>query len=322
MSILLPALPFFFTPQSRLRYQEVNIFSDPGVVIQANQEMTNDQWAIWSRLIHNRRWGYFRLYLQHYFDHFNPAFLFFKGDGNPKFSTQSVGQLFLWELPFLVGGALLLFKKKRGYWWVIPFWLFIGIIPAATARETPHALRIATTLPTWQIITAVGVVVFFDWIKEFRQEIKWLAVAAVSVLLFLNIVYFQHVYWRHYPIEYSGEWQYGYEPAIEYLRTKEKEYDQIWFTDALGRPYVYFLFYLQKDPRQFWQEAQVEREALGFVKVKSFDKYHFYSHKDPAYQPQGKVLYISKPENLPPEAKVLKTIYLLNGDEILKAFEI
>lgn len=320
--VLLPAIPFFLTPQAQLRFKEVNIFSDPGVVIKANQEMANDNWSWWSRIIHNRRWGYTQEFLRHYFDHFNPAFLFFKGDGNPKFSTQDVGQLYLWELPFLVLGSLLLFKKKQGHWWLIPYWLLIGIIPAATARETPHALRIETTLPTWQILTAMGFLGFWGWFQklEFKKVFKFLIIIVTFSLLFLNFVYFQHGYWRHYPIEYAGEWQYGYKPAIEFIKTVESEYDKVWVTDALGRPYIYFLFYLQDNPQSFWQEAIVEREVYGFVKVKSFGKYHFSSKFD--FEGKGKSLYLDKPGNLPPEAKVIKDFYLLNEEKVLVAFEV
>lgn len=133
---ILPAIPFFLTPQSRLRFREVNIFSDSSIVAESNRQMSNDHWAIWSRLIHNRRWGYLQQYLRHYLDHFNPSFLFVKGDGNPKFSTQDVGQLYLWELSFLVIGAFFLFREKTGFWWIIPVWLLIGIIPAASARDS------------------------------------------------------------------------------------------------------------------------------------------------------------------------------------------
>lgn len=319
--ILLPMIPFFLTPQSRLRFREVNIFSDPGVVIEANQEMANDNWAWWSRIIHNRRWGYFQEYLQHYFDHFRPSFLFFKGDGNPKFSTRDVGELYLWELPFLIFGLLLLLKKKSGYWWLIPCWLLVGIVPAATARETPHALRIETTLPTWQILTAFGLVSFLSWLKKSRvkENLRKLLVVFIFLLLSFNFIYFQHGYWRHYPVEFSGEWQYGYKEAISFIKTVEENYDEIWFANELGRPYIYFLFYLKKNPQDFWQKAKVEREAFGFVNVREFDKYHFFEKAD--FERKGRTLYIDKPEDVPKGAEVIQTFYLLNGEEVLKAFE-
>jgi 4-amino-4-deoxy-L-arabinose transferase-like glycosyltransferase len=331
--IVLPALSFYFTPQASLRFKEVNIFSDSAVVIQANQEMENDrQWRIknfsvaetpwWSRIIHNRRWGYLRSFLGHYFDHFDPYFLFLTGDGNPKFSTRDMGQLYLWDLPFLVLGTLLLLRKKPRYWWFIFSWLFLGIIPAATARETPHALRIETTLPTWQIIIAFGVVGFTDWLqkqkpaKRLRQGI-WLT---ICLFLGLNFLYFQHGYWRHYPAEFSGEWQYGYRPALEYIKQMENNYDQIWFTDALGRPYIYFLYHLAYPPAEFQSQAQIVRDTNGFVTVKGFDKYRFFGIENRPTLHAG-ILVIDLPDRVPQKAKIVKEFVLLNGETTLLAYE-
>jgi len=320
VALLLPSLPFLLTPQARLRFKEVNIFSGSSVVRLANQEMSNDHWAWWSRIIHNRRWLYAQEYLRHYFDHFNPAFLFISGDGNPKFSTQDAGELYLWELPFLIFGTLLLFRAKMGCWWLAPFWLLAGIIPAATARETPHALRIEATLPTWQILTALGLAGFWQWLRGKRAIVRNFLHFTFYILLFACFIYFQHGYWRHYPDEYSGEWQYGYKQSIDFVRKTQNKYDEIWFTDKLGRPYIYFLFYLRENPRDFWREAKIKRDVYGFVKVESFGKYHFFRGTD--YPLKTGVLYIDKAGDVPNGARVLKTFYLLNGREVLKAFEI
>ncbi len=321
---LLPILPFLLTPQAKLRFHEVNIFSDSSVVIQANQEMENDSPAgelvWWSKIIHNRRWGYTREFLRHYFDHFNPAFLFIRGDGNPKFSIQDVGQLYLWELPFLIAGILLLFKRKPGYWWLIPFWLLVGILPAATARETPHSLRIENTLPTWQMISALGVIGFLEWLekRQIKRDFKFIFLIFNLSFVILNFTYFLHSYIVHYPREYSREWQYGYREVAAYLQEVEGQHDRIWMTNALGRPYIYLLFHQKRSPEEFRRLAEVEREVMGFVKVKSFGKYHF--DKDTGWE-KG-MLYVDLPENVPSGADIKREFKLLNGEPILKAFQI
>lgn len=319
--ILLPSVSFFLSSRASLRFKEVNIFSDPWVVIQSNQEIENDSGAWWSSLIHNRRWGYGLSFLTHYFDHFNPSFLFIKGDGNPKFSTQDVGELYLWEMVFLISGVLLLLRKKQGHWWLIPFWLLVGIIPAATARETPHALRIETTLPTWQILTALGLVGFWDWTSQRKNIFKNVFRLGFCGLVLMSLVFFQHGYYRHYPTEFSGEWQYGYRESIEFISSVEDEYDQIWFTDKIGRPYIYFLFHLKKDPKEFWDQAVVERETLGFVKVRSFGKYFFFEN-DFKLDPAKRVLVVNLADWAPTEVEVIKTFNLLNGEPILKAYSL
>lgn len=313
--MIIPLAQFILTPQASLRFKEVNIFSDVGPIQISNQEILNDGNAFWSKIIHNRRFAYGVEYLKHYFDHFNPSFLFIKGDGNPKFSTQEVGQMYLWDLPFLVIGAFLIFRKKEGYWWIVPVWLVLAIIPAATARETPHALRIETALPTFQILVAYGFVNFMSAIKKYRRYVFCLLFS----ILFLNVLYFLHGYFSHYAKEFSGEWQYGYKESIGYVTAVQDKFDQINITEELGRPYIYYLFYMKRDPQEFRKSAIIERETLGFVKVKGFDKYHFGKDLERIESPRN-TLYINTQNKVPANANVLQTFNLLNGNPALVAY--
>ncbi|OGH16053.1 MAG: hypothetical protein A3C30_00645 [Candidatus Levybacteria bacterium RIFCSPHIGHO2_02_FULL_40_18] len=325
--IFLPLLMFLLTPQAKLRFQEVNIFSDPTVVERANQQIENDGNAWWSRIIHNRRFGYAVEYLKHYFDNLSPEFLFIKGDGNPKFSIQDVGQMYIFEIPFFIAGILFLFRKREGNWWIIPYWLIIGIIPAGTARETPHALRIETTLPTFQILTAYGL--FCLWQKVSSIQYRVFSMNVVRLLAFgflllalFNFSYFLHNYFRHYPKEFSSEWQYGYREVIEFTGANESKFYNVIFTEELGRPYIYVLFYKQYDPNKFRQEAKIEREVLGFVHVKSFGKYRFVKSVLDNIDKSKNNLYIDTRGNVPDGVKILKTFNLLNGEPSLAAYSL
>lgn len=324
--ILLPTLRFLLSPNASLRFKEVNIFSDPLVVSESNQEIENDLNAPWSKLIHNRRVKYSILYVRHYLDNLNPDFLFIKGDGNPKFSTQDVGELYLWEFPFLIVGFFYLLKRKEGFWWLVPIWLAFGIIPAAMARETPHALRIETTLPTFQILTAYGIFAVFKKILSlkltfFNLKVKNIVLGVFLLIILFNLSYYLHGYYAHYPREYSGEWQYGYKESINYVKSTEEKFDQIVTTDALGRPYMYYLFYTKTDPRIFRKEAKIKRDQYGFVTVESFGKYYFTRDFDKVKKKTRKVLYIEQePRGLPTKARLMKTFYLLNNEPILNAY--
>jgi len=325
---LLPVARFLTFPQASLRFKEVNIFSDTGVIGNANKQIENDNNAFWSKIIHNRRFVYGVSYLKHYFDNLNPGFLFIKGDGNPKFSTQTVGQMYLWELPFFVLGILYLIRKKEGYWWIVPMWLLVGIIPAGTARETPHALRIETTLPTFQILTAYGLYQILVGLKTYDSRLKNFMKGRLfvifcltsSILLLINFLYFFHGYLVHYPRIYSGEWQYGYRESIDFVKEKQNQYEKIEVTTALGRPYVYYLFYTKKDPHEFRKQAIVEREVFGFVNVRGFDKFRFMKKLE---EEGGRnILYINTPSEVPKNARILRTFYLLNGNLSLVAYSL
>lgn len=325
--IFLPNVPFLLSPQASLRFREVNIFSDGGIIKTLNQEVDNDKGAWWSKILHNRRFAYGAEYMRHYLDNLSPSFLFIKGDGNPKFSTQDVGQLYLFELPFLILGILFLFKKREGSWWIIPLWTIVSILPAATARETPHALRIENTLPTFQIITATGLIVFLESILNMKYEIVKVKIKYIICCLFLlffifNFLYYMHGYYVHYAREYSREWQYGYKESIEYIKSVEHQYDQIRVTTSLGRPYIYTAFYIQTDPKTFRESVIVERDPFGFVTVLGFSKYRFAHNLSTIKSKTRKVLYIDVPERVHPKGDVVKRFYLLNGELALVAYRL
>ncbi|MGH7245754.1 MAG: phospholipid carrier-dependent glycosyltransferase [Candidatus Levyibacteriota bacterium] len=321
--LILPTAKFLLSPQAKLRFQEVNIFSDISVIKTVNQQIANDKNNIWSKILHNRRLAFAEDFLQHYFDAFNPAYLFIKGDGNPKFSDRDVGEMYLWDVPFFIVGIFLLFKKREGYWWIIPLWLLIGIIPSATARETPHALRTEAVLPTFQMLTAYGISQFVtsERIKKLSSLFRKGIFAVVGGLLFLEVVYAVHGYIAYYPWRFSGEWQYGYQNSIAFIQKVENSYDEIRITDALGRPYIYYLFYEKVVPSHYRSQAIITRDAFGFVTVQGFGKYRF--GKGNANIPGAKkILYIDTPENVPAKATIDKTFYLLDGSKVLIAYHI
>ncbi|HLD24364.1 MAG TPA: glycosyltransferase family 39 protein, partial [Patescibacteria group bacterium] len=217
---LIPIAPHLISRESRLRFEEVSIFTDLRTILISNTRRGVDGFAWWSDVLHNRRIGYAREYLIHFFDNLEPRFLFVKGDGNPKFSIQDTGQLLLVSAPFLVIGALSLFRDNPGIAWLFVWWLVASIAPTAVARETPHALRIENSLPVFILFTAYGL---FMSVANIRTNRVRIFLFTIYCLLFtFNFLYFWHTYMTHYPKEYSGEWQYGYKQAIEFT---EKHYD-------------------------------------------------------------------------------------------------
>ncbi len=314
--LVVPLVPFLVSPQAKLRFQEVNIFSDPEIVKTSNKEALTGNGTIVEKAFANRRILFGSEFLKHYADNLNPRFLFIQGDGNPRFSTQDVGELYLIDLPFLLLGLYFLFKNKDGYWWLIPVWFLLGIIPAATARETPHALRIETVIPTLQILVAIGLVEFIFMFKKHRQ----MAMGAFLALLGVSTFYFYHGYTAHYAREYSSEWQYPYMATVAYVKSQQNNFKSIEMTEELGRPYIYFLLYTKYNPKSFRANAKIDREALGFVHVRSFDKYKFLKNVDSPNLEPG-VMYINLANHLPGGTKKLKTFYNLDGSPALVAYE-
>lgn len=319
--LLLPTLSFLRTPQASLRFKEVNIFSDVSVIKTVNQEMANDHNSLLTKVIHNRRLVFSVLYLQHYFDHFSPTYLFITGDGNPKFSVQDVGQLYMWDIPFLIIGVIFLFRKREGRWWLIPLWLLIGIIPAATARETPHALRTESMLPTVQILVAYGIFIVGTWwitLTQKKPVSRLVGFVIVTVCLSLNVFYFGYKLFVQYPRIASDSWQYGYTDSIAYAKSVADQYDAIMVSDVLGRPYIYYVFYLPVTPSEYRKTSDITRDSFSFVHVNRVGKYVFTSSALP--QGASKILYIDSMTNVPKTAHVVKTFYLKDNQPVLEAY--
>jgi len=314
--VLIPTLSFLFSPQAKLRYQEVNIFSDISIIETVNREIDNDQGTWWSKILHNRRIFYAREYLKHSFDNLSIDFLFIRGDGNPKLSTRDIGQMYLWELPFFFIGLLLMFRYRENKWFLVPIWLLLAIVPVGAARETPHALRFETALPTFQIIVAYGVVNSYFLLTNFRK----VYFASLSLIILFFLTYFVHIYFVHYSWQFSGEWQYGYKESISYVKSVSGKYDNVIVSGSLGRPYAYYLFYLQIPPEEFRKSAIIEKDNFGFVHVYGFSNYHF-PDKVEFEANKGKNLYIiSAKEDV--GGNLEKIFYNKRGEKVLKAISL
>jgi hypothetical protein len=322
--LLLPTLPHLLSPEASLRFKEVNLFSDITVIERINQEIKNDNHSIVSRLIHHRFITFPVEVLKHYFEHFNIRYLFITGDPNPKFSIPEVGLMYLWQLPFFITGLFALFRKREGNWWVIFILLLVGIIPAALATDSPHALRIGVTIPAFLAICAYGIVVAYRWLQAQSVSIivKRSIVVSVSLILVVNIVYFLHGYFYHYPYIFSRAWQYVYQPSISYVQQNQKQYDEVHITTRLGRPYIYYLFYNKTTPSEFRRDMDIKRESFGFVTVNRVGNYKFIEEIHEKEPDRTKsILYINTPEEIPAGARILENFYDLDGTLSLVAYE-
>src|SRR3989344_5593394 len=273
-------VPFIFTTQTiegRLRFDEVTIFKDLQPINDSIRYRARDNFSWWSDIIHNRRLFYSYEYLTHYFDSFNPRFLFTKGDVNPRLSVQEVGELYYVDLLFILAGIYFLFATKQKYRFLIIGWLLISPFGPATARETPHALRMIHILPTFQILAAFGLFYLYRVIR--------------------------------------------YKKAVEFIKPRYNDVDYVVVTKAQGRPYIYFLLYMQFDPREYWKSAQITRDKFFFIDVDGFGKLRFTDSLNET-SVSGKVLYVTSPNALPPSVQKLKTISRLDGTSVFDVGEL
>lgn len=312
--LLFPLAKYGTTREAQLRFQEVAWVNDLAPIQTANDLIARDGNTWWSNIIHNRRIVYAQEFLAHYTDQVKANFLFYSGDENKRLSIQTVGELYWLDLPFLlVGLYFLLWNWKQKGSQVILTWLLLAPVPAALARETPHALRALTILPIPQIIVAIGMTHFLLKLPKFLKSLRFpiFFLYLVSCLLYLKD------YYTVYPAKYAPAWQYGYKQIVQYATSVENNYQCISVTQYYGRPYIYFLLYNHYDPAAYWAARNVSRDWYGFWYVHSFAKYRF----GDIFYPGENCLYIRAPKDIPKGAKVTKTVNDLEGQPVFKAFE-
>lgn len=319
--LVLPMVNHLRSPEGKLRWNEVNIFSDLGVIKESNSRRDIDGNTLVGRIFHHRYLGYARLFMGHYLEHFSLNYLFVQGDRNPRINIPDIGQMYLIELPFFIIGLMSLMrpmglmatKEKL----VIILWFLFAAVPAGLARETPHALRSASTLPVPQIIVALGFVTAVTKVwggapaRSVRQKSLLFTIYG---LLFFSLLHFQFVYWRYYPNEWAGEWLTSYKNLILYLKETDGPYRTIYVTPDLGRPYIYFLFYTKYDPAIYIKEAKEggrTGDIFGFFNVNYFNKYKFYV-PDLATIAADE-LVVTRADQPPVGFELLKTIGDTNG---------
>lgn len=310
--LLLPFAFYFLTPESKLRFQEVNIFSDIAVVKESNRLIQEDGNSIFSKLVHNRRVLYGFSYVKHYFDFFNPQYLFVKGDVNPRFSTQENGELYPFMLPLIVIGIYMVAKGNKRDALFLFGWLLLAPVAAATARETPHALRSETFIPIYELFAALGVTVTLQTLRKFKK-ITYPLYALFVVMLIYYFSDFLHAYYVHMPQKYSQDWQYGYKQAVQKTESIKQKYDQIIFSPIQGRAYIYVLWYGKYNPQEYWEKGIVKKDAFGFYNVDAFGKYTFASPSSFANLTGKRVLFVGGPGEIPNDAHVLDTVHYLDG---------
>lgn len=307
---LTPLAPHLLSREARLRFTEVNIFSDITVIEKSNDRIAFDRGSLLAKVLHNRRVGFAIEYLKHVFDHFEPWFLFIRGDGNPKFSLQDVGELYVVEAPLLVYGFYRLLIADASLAWTLILWIVFSILPAATARETPHALRIENSLPVWQIFIAYGM----------ASLVKRKKLFLASCFLFLaSFSSFWHNYFNHYAEEFAGEWQYGYRQAVQEMRQREDSYDRIVISEAYGRSYMYTLFYTRTDPSGYVATKRSTFDAAGFYHVFGFGKYEFRENGVGSIEPG--TLYVATPKEAPEKVRVHAVVRRPNGEPAFLVFD-
>ena len=176
-----------------------------------------------------------------YAGHFNPTYLFTRGDDQPRHHGTDTGQLYLWDAPLILAGLVILARRRsHPAYQFTGLWLLIGPVPASLATEAPHAVRSIVMLPAWYLAGGIGAVGILNRLRSGKRVASNLiasptitspiatrrrrvapVIAGVYLsLLVPTVAYYAWATTRYYSLEYAPYWLDGTLEAFTYAQSR------------------------------------------------------------------------------------------------------
>lgn len=216
-----------------------------------------------------------------FLNQFNPTFIFANGLNFTNQGFLGMGPLLIIQLPFFILGLFYLVKTnslsegKKFLFWLIP----IAMIPSSITFESysPHRSILAFSLMS--IISAFGLYWTINMILKLTLnfKLKTAVFTFISILFFLNLVYFLHLYTVNYPYEKSHELHYPFKSVAQFIWSEYPNFDQIVFDPQFGDiepkigvgAHYYLAFYGHYSPLKFQKEYRIGNKPREII----FDKF-------------------------------------------------
>ena len=272
-----------FSPNGLARAQGVSIFSSATVVsgqIADRYLFNKAQKDILGLVLDNGRLVYAKEIIGNYLSHFSINWLFITGD-IARHHAPDMGLLYLWELPCIAMGIYQLifgtYSKKTKI--LIFGWFLLAPLPAAITNDVPHAVRTMNFLPIYPILTAIGLLYLYNYMKSKKMKylpFGYICIGLYSIFIIFNGIYYIDQYFIQQNYFNDLDWQYGYAQAVPATQQFGVSYKQIVVDSAnqLSQSYMFYLFYLQENPviyQQAGNQVPSGKHAFGKYTFRPID---------------------------------------------------
>lgn len=321
--LVLAFLPIMFSKTAQMRFRVTNISSNLFLQYDTQEKIKKDlivdqkaESGPYFRFFHGRRVILLTTLIDNYFSHFNYDFLFQKADV-VLHHAPDFGLLYRWDTVFLLIGFIVYFAKfisQKNL--VLPLWFFLAPLPAAVTLQVPHAVRTELFLPTFQIFTALGFLATAEFVVRKVKKLLVPFLAIALLFLILNFSIYIHQYYVHLPFEYGKFWLDGRKEAVAFTEAIKDNYQKVVVSTKLEMPHLFWLFYSQHDPCQYLQEGGTVSGGWA-EEGNKFDNYQFRQFDYRQERTSEGRLFVGTPEEFPSDAKIVKTIYYLDGEKAI-----
>lgn len=241
-----PILKNLNSPVVKQRAMEASIFYDLEIIKESNALIAVAGSGRIAKIVNHRYLLFSREIAKNFFNHFNFNYLFISGDHNPRHSTQFFGNFYILDLTLFIFAAIFIFKNLSIYSLFVLIYLFIGILPAAISKDSPHALRSLLAMPAFISILTWGV---WQFNITLSKKFKFVFIAFVLIYVSIAASFFKF-YFTQYSLLFQKEWQYGYQELMLEIEKVNDDKIPIYISREWGRPAMYYWFYNQIEPEK------------------------------------------------------------------------
>lgn len=260
LAALLILVPLFLSMKSTdflSRVQAVSILKNESLQSQLMEGIFRHNKAKlpFIRAFNNKLVFYGKEVLDRYLAHFSPQFLFSGEDVTPRIGIEKVGKLYYISIPFLLLGFAELLSKKRRLYKLLLLWLLLAPLSSSFTLDTPHALRSFILIPPLQIITVLGMIKAYQYLRVKKSFLQIIVIGIVLLTYLTSFLYFLWRYFLFYPEASAGSWQAGHQQMVEALNQHQDQFDKVVITTNYGQPHIFVAFFTPIEPQFYQQEV-------------------------------------------------------------------
>lgn len=314
--LALPVATQLLSKEGQSRFSGVSIFADSGPLSWVHEMRRTDPNpdSTFTKIKYNRYFAYAGKFVQNYFSHFSPNFLFVTGDKIDRSRVPGFGQMLSVTGPLaLIGLINLLGRRRSKTSLLILSWLAISPVAASLTYQSPHALRSQNMVIPLTLLISLGIFQTLQYIKNSKFSRNSSIFILIAIFIYQYSQYLNSYFYR-YSRELPIAWQAGFSEIASYTKENYDKYDKIIITNRYDQPYILIAFFQKYPPEKLQEELVMsERDEFGFSTGLKFGKYEFGKIDLSTILQNKNSLVVT--ENIPlPNLKVSKTIQSPSGE--------
>jgi 4-amino-4-deoxy-L-arabinose transferase-like glycosyltransferase len=200
-AVVIAVIGLYVSPAG-VYFSQVSVFSSKDVQLPLDEEIREDGAQavplLMTRIIHNKVVAYGQYFLKNYTDYFSFEFLFTQAKEPLREQIPHQGVLMLIDLPFLLAGIYMVFRKRLSYGMFLLSWFLLApAVLSITSVETPNVHRFILAVIPAYVLTALGILSVYTMVKP---KLRMTLAAVIFCLFTINLIYDMHELFVHQPI--------------------------------------------------------------------------------------------------------------------------